>query len=202
MEEYIQDLMHDLDEDAFEIEDTPEADDLENPHTPDDDATVDEHTSDEDVPEDVVALDEVVPPAPTTPDRPIQQHPLPPTVDARDLDNEHIASRQGTVEAMRLARALRYMTAEYRHHLLRQAGPHMRRTRDVAAEDERARYNRARLNAELNEIAASVYINIPMTRLRAISRYRCQTCGRWTGRTRDTPTESIWVSDTSCYYCT
>ncbi|KAI8715702.1 hypothetical protein NCS52_01078500 [Fusarium sp. LHS14.1] len=144
MEEYMQDLIHDLDEDALEIEHTPEADDLENPHTPDDDATVDEHTSDEDVPEDVVTPDEVVPPAPTTPDRPIQQHPLPLTVD------------QAIVEVMRVDQALRYLAAEDRDHLHRQAGPHMRRTRDAAAEDERAR-----LNAELNEIAASVYANPP-----------------------------------------
>ncbi|KAL2680658.1 hypothetical protein Neosp_008261 [[Neocosmospora] mangrovei] len=85
MEEYMQDLLYGLDEDASEIEHTPEADDLENAHTPDDDATVDEHTSDEEVPEDVVALDEVVPPAPTTPDRPIQQHPLPPTINYYDI---------------------------------------------------------------------------------------------------------------------
>ncbi|EEU42788.1 uncharacterized protein NECHADRAFT_83997 [Fusarium vanettenii 77-13-4] len=186
MEEYMQDLTHDLDEDALEIEDTPEVDDLENAHRPDDDVTVDEHTSYEDVPEDVVAPDEVVPPAPTTPDRPIQQHPLPPTVDNTDLNNEHIANHWATVEEMRIAQARRYMAAEYRDHLHRQAGPHMRRTRDVAARDDRAR-----LNAELIEIVASVHPNAPRARLRAISRYRCQTCGCWTGRTRATPTECI-----------
>ncbi|KAJ4200408.1 hypothetical protein NW767_007472 [Fusarium falciforme] len=187
--------MRDLDEDASEMA-----------HTPDNDVTVDEHTPEEEVPEDVDAPDEIVPPAPTTPDRPIQQHPLPPLVDAMGLDNESVANRWGPVAARRMAEAERLMDDEFRDFLYRRPGPHMHRPQDVAARRNRASFTAELINFAVNHDNATNADFVPISnraRLRATSRYRCQTCHRWTGRTRATRTERIiWVSSASCYYCT
>ncbi|KAM6526222.1 hypothetical protein FSOLCH5_002350 [Fusarium solani] len=167
--------MRDLDEDAFEIEHTPDEDDSENAHTPDDDVTVDEHTPDEDAPENVDAPDEVVPPAPTTPDRPIQQHPLLPPVDAMGLDNESVVNRWGPVAARRMAEAERLMDDEFRDFLHRRPGPHMHRPRDVAA-----RRNRASFTAELINFAVN-HDNAPNANFEPISnraRLRAIMCDR------------------------
>ncbi|KAJ4313007.1 hypothetical protein N0V84_009635 [Fusarium piperis] len=55
---------------------------------------------------------------------------------------------------------------------------------------------------EADDAAAAAHARF-RGRLRAVSRYRCQICHRWTGRTSATCTErTIWVSNASCYYCT
>ncbi|UPK93731.1 hypothetical protein LCI18_004666 [Fusarium solani-melongenae] len=194
--------MRDVDEDAPEMVHTPNEDGSEDPYTPEYDVTVDKHTPDEEVLEDVDAPDEVVPPAPTTPDRPIEQHPLPPLVDATSLDNESVANRWGPVAGTRMAEAEQLMDDEFRDSLYRRPGPYMRQPRDVTAGR-----NRDSLTAEFINFALN-HGNAPNTRsnrarLRATSRYRCQTCHRWTGRTIAARTERIiWAANASCYYCT
>lgn len=202
----MQDLMHDLDDDASEMVLTPDEDDSENAHTSDSDATVDEDTPDEDVLENVDAPDEVVPPAPTTPDRPIQQHPLPP-VDAMDLTNQHIANRWGPRAARRMAEAEQLMEDEFWDFVRqRRPGPRIPQPQDVTARRRRASFTAELISFSLNHVNADNPNFVPISnraRLRTISRHRCQTCQAWTGRTSATRTEGIiWVSNASCYYCT
>lgn len=170
--------MHILDGDAQDFFDEPSVDVFEVVDAPD-----------EDIPESVDALDEVVPTAPTTPDLPTEQHPSPPTMDDSDSGSD-----DGLAFAVNLEIPLTpWIVAEVDRLVYEIWGDSLRQLQRLEVIE---------IYGPEDEHSPHV---IPFNRaaFRTVGKYRCQTCHCWTGRTRTTYNKrNIWVSDTSCYYCT